>query len=343
LLVITETHAIQEMQMATPTAGARASRRAAARQAAAEPAPTPPAQTVTPDDLTDEAFGPDDVAAPASDSAANGTPLSGTQTPQAQTAVRPLSAQHGAIALPQVDLTREITAGDLVIPKLRISQGLSKANILYSTSRGKDGVGMGNWYNSQSGQSFGETVYFVPVDMRKSRSLFLQGQGMMCRSFDLVQGEGDPGILCEGTYEEKLTVPAEHRGCPLRLWDDKTPPKCGITYNYPGFVITADEIDQPEKAKPIQVILQLRSASTKQAKEINTIVMNDGAGVWQSVVLELGVESRSNTKGTFFVPVVDWYASTDDSEFSRIRRRADSMARSMGAATLRASLEDDGE
>lgn len=342
--------------MTTPTAGARASRRAAARQAAAA---TPPATTAAPtkpekietpealadlmstdaadvtEDEIDEAFGPEDLdpRSQASQRPANSRPAS---RPTNAPIVVPeaTNARGGAIALPMEDLTRQIGVEDQIIPKLRLSQAMSKANTLYATSRGKEGVSMGNWYNSADGKSLGDTVYFVPVDMRKSRAYFVPGTGLMCRSFDLVQGVGNPGIMCEGTPEERLTVPSEHRGCELRLWNDRTPPPCGLTYNFPGFVIP--EIDDPKNTKPINVILQMRSTSTRAAREMITRVMNDGERIWSNCIFELGVESQSNAKGTFFVPTVDLYytmeeALEEDPEFKRIQKLARRMARAMGA------------
>lgn len=337
--------------MATPATGARASRRAAAnaaRQNAAK-SPTVPevlADVVEPDVSDDEveaAFGPADVA-PAKTAA--GSPRNAVEAAPApdptnspSDPVRADKIHGGALAMPMEDLTRKIDVGDLVIPKLRLSQAMSKTNTLFTTSRGTDGVQMGNWYNTATSKDLGQTVYFIPVDMRKSRAYFVQGQGLMCRSFDLRTGEGDPGGPCEGTVEEQLTKPADQRGCPLRLWDDRTPPKCGITYNYPGLVVT--NVEEPDKGEIFQVILQLRSASTAAAKAINTMVMNEGGGVWHNVVIELGVQTKSNPKGTFFVPTVDFYDTTDAPEFSRIARRAASMARQMGGRDLRRDIEDD--
>jgi len=330
--------------MATPTAGARASRRAAAQQAAKTPAPVveqaaevvAATSTVVDEDEVEAAFGPDALLKP-SGSTETPTPVSQATSP---VFVAP-GARGGAVALPMEDLTRKIDAGDLVMPKLRLSQAMSKTNNLFAATKGTQGVGMGNWYVSSNGQNLGETVYFVPVDMRKSRAMFVQGQGLMCRSFDLVQGEGDPGILCEGTQEERLTVPEKHRGCPLRLWNDKQPPKCGETYNYPGYVIT--DIDNPDGKNLVQAILQMRGTAATAGKTINTIVMNEGGGVWQNTIIELGVESRSNIKGTFFVPTVDFFDTTDAPEFARLKRRADAMARQMGSSSIRRSIEDDAE
>jgi hypothetical protein len=331
--------------MTASTTGARASRRAAATAArqgiTAQPQAPEVLQTVMPD--ADEAFGPDDIAP---QSAAN--PPSGSQT-QGSTVSAPTNApvktmgvSEDRLALPQVDLTRQIDAGDLIIPKLRLTQAMSKTNLLYQTSKGSQGVQQGNWCHSQSNENLGETVFFIPVDMRKSRALFVQGQGLMCRSFDLLNGEGDPGGSCQGSMEEMLTVPAENRGCPLRLWNDKQPPKCGMTYNFVGLIIRESEIEDPSKAKPLRGVLQLRSASTGVAKQINTYMVNEGQGVWHNIVLELGVEVKTNPRGTFYVPTVDFYDTTDAEGFGRMARQAASMARSMGNMNLRSSLEEDG-
>lgn len=332
--------------MATPTANARASRRAAAMRAAAE---TPVEAEVVSSQSRDAAD--DEEAAAIAEAFGNGGPSTAsgsTETPtpvsQAQAAasvlVRP-STVRTAIALPMEDLTRKIDAGDLVMPKLRQSQAMSKVNTLHAASKGTQGVQMGNWYITSTGQNLGDAVYFVPVDMRKSRAMFVQGSGLMCRSFDLIQGEGDPGILCDGTFEEQHSLPEAQRGCAFRLWNDKVPPKCGVTYNYPGFAIL--DIDNPRGKNLVQCILQLRSSSTQAAKQINTIVMNDGMGVWQNVIIELGTDMRTNLKGQFFVPTVDYFESTEAVGFEHLKRRADAMATQMGSANLRASIEDDAD
>lgn len=330
--------------MATTAAGARASRRAAAARASSQPAPEPEiidaeSTPVVDPAAVEDAFGPESVA-PAPDSAAKPDPFTLPQVATA-VAVRPASAHGGALTVPGEDLTRKIDAGDLLMPKLRISQAMSKTNTEYATTKGKSGVGMGSWYVSTTGKDLGDTVYFVPVDMRKSRAMFITGEGLVCRSFDMLQGEGTPGVACEGTYEERLTVPEKHRGCPLRLWNDRTPPKCGETYNFPGYLI--EDIDAGDKSKLVQVILQLRSTGASCGKAINTMVMNEGGGVWQNTIVELGLEAKSNARGTFFVPTADFYDTTDQPEFARIRRRADAMARQMGAVSVQQLTEDDTE
>ena len=204
---------------------------------------------------------------------------------------------------------------------------------------------MGHWYHTTQNKDLGDTIYFIPVDMRKSRAMFVAGQGLVCRSFDLLQGEGDPGILCEGTMEERHTVPADSRGCAFRLWNrtpaGNTPPPCGMSYNYPGLIIV--DIDNPDQSEILQGMLQLRSTGTQAAKEINTGVMTQGGGLWHNLIFELSVDAKTNPKGTFFVPIARVFDQTTEPEYAKVFRRADGFARSMNANTLRSSIEQDAD
>lgn len=336
--------------MATPATGARASRRAAATAARRNLQASPPevpevlADVVdSVDTEDDEAFGPEDMIDATAEPVAPQRPaFRRVQPEETQAPVRVQLPQAGTLALPQEDLSRKLDAGDFLIPKLRLSQAMSKTNTLASTSKGSQGVPQGNWYvSTKSSENLGETVYFIPVDLRKSRSYFVTGTGLMCRSFDMLNGEGDPGGPCEGSLEERLTLPATERGCSLRHWNDKAPPKCGETYNIAGLMISKSEIEDPKTAKPVQVMLQLRSTGAQCGKAIITMMANEGQGVWHNVIAELGVDVKSNTRGTFFVPTAEFYDTTDAPGFERIQRRAAAMARAMGNQSTQAFAEDD--
>lgn len=255
------------------------------------------------------------------------------------------SVSGGPLSLPDEDLTRQIGLGDLVVPKVRISQAMSKTNMLHAQTKGREGIGMGSWYHTTTNRNLGEVIYFVPVDMRKSRARFVQGQGLVCRSFDMLQGEGDPGIACEGTLQERQTLPEDERGCVFRLWNrtdqGNEPPPCGMTYNYPGLVIL--DIDAPEQSEILQAMLQLRSTGTGAAKVINTGVLSYADSVWHNAIFEIRIDSKTNTKGIFFIPVAEYYDSTEAPEFAKIHRRAAAFARQMGGANLRSSIEADSE
>lgn len=237
-------------------------------------------------------------------------------------------AQPGLVPIP----SRTMTAADTVIPRLKICQAMSKVNT--------DGqVPMGHFYRSPQNKSLGEKLLVVVVDWSKTRSYFEQGQGVLCRSFDLIKGEGEPGMLCEGTPEEKAdpTLSAEERGCPLRLWSEeegrRIPPPCGEAYNYPVLILDKDD---PFEGRTMMAIMSLRSSALKTGKQMNTIVM-DEQGDWPSIVLELTVTRQSNTRGTFFVPAVEFHGANAGTTLKKARK----FAANYTGTTLRRSVEAD--
>jgi hypothetical protein len=234
------------------------------------------------------------------------------------------------------DLSRKIDRSDVVMPQLKLSQAMSKVNQ-------DDAVRQGNWYISTSGRNLGPEVYIVPLDMQKARSKFVQGKGVVCRSYDMLRGIGDPGILCEGTLEERDEKPENERGCPDRLWTEdpttgkRRPPKCGISANYPVLVLDPDD---PHNGKATPALLPLRSTAYKMAKKINTIVTEDAgidSPIWHEVIIKLGVEKQSNTMGTFFVPTVSYFDETS----GPLAAKAEDYARSLNPNAVQTSLDRD--
>jgi hypothetical protein len=115
-----------------------------------------------------------------------------------------------------------------------------------------------------------------------------------------------------------------------------------MTYNFVGLILRESDIDNIARAKPLTGVLQLRSASTGAAKQIITDVMQEASGVWHHMIFELGVEIKTNPRGTFYTPTIDRYDTTDAPGYERVLRQAVSMARSLGNMNLRSTLEDDG-
>ena len=246
-----------------------------------------------------------------------------------------------SVALPvqNVDRARQLTERDIVMPKLKIAQGLSKAVQAQQ-------VKLGHWYHTTRNEDLGTEVLFVPVDMRKSRSYFVNGQGVLCRSFDMVQGEGTPGILCEGE-EDEYYLPEKERGCPLRLWtkDEATgkskKPPCGISYNFAGLVL----LDGTPEGRISRALLTFRGTASKTAKDINTLVSDLSADPlnpdWSQSILRLKLESRTNTYGTFGVPLFDYEGPTSD--HPRLVEYAEAFKASVNPNTYRATLEADSD
>lgn len=233
---------------------------------------------------------------------------------------------------PDVDLTREVDQSDLIMPKLKICQAMSKVS--------RSGIPQGHYYHSTLNDDLGTTIKIIPVDMRKSRSLFKQGVGIVCRSFDLLQGEGDPGLLCEGTPEERRTLPASARGCPLRRWGERNPetgksapPPCGLNYNYPVLILDPDD---PENGPTKRAIISFRGTGSQVAKAINSMVTEQDL-VWNESVIELSTEETTNWKGTFFVPRAKFVGIASGMAATRAQR----FAETVNATSVRASVEAD--
>lgn len=244
-----------------------------------------------------------------------------------------------SVALPvqAYDPARQLTERDIVMPKLKIAQGLSK--VVQQRQ-----VELNHWYHTTRNEDLGTEVLFVPVDMRKSRSYWVVGQGVMCRSFDMLQGEGTPGILCEGE-EDEYYMPEKDRGCPLRLWtkDESTgkskKPACGINYNYAGLVL----LDGTPEGRVSRALLTLRGTASKTAKDINSLVsdlsMNPLEPDWSQSIIRLKLESKTNAYGTFGVPMFEYVGPT--AEYPRLVEAAEAFRPTVNPNAYRATLETD--
>lgn len=329
---------VEEAVLPTPTpappsrsSGARAARDTAVTAATTAspprpaPIPEPEVEAVDADDADDDAFGPEDVLE-ASGSTETPTPVS-RATSIESVPVR-ASSERVQIALPQENLSTQVSPSDLVMPKLMLAQGTSDVNKAFRRSNGEQGVQEGNWYVTVTNRNLGETVHFVPVHMYRERSYYVTGEGVQCRSRDLVHGEGNPGILCEGTREERELLGERERGCELRLWNGKTAPECGITMFFPGFVIL--DLDKPEGKNLVYAELQMRGTHISRARQLITLVQTEAGGIWRNAIIELGIDEQENPKGTWYIPTVSFLDTTEGDEFKRFRRSAERYARQLG-------------
>ena len=297
--------------------GAQASAPKPAKTKAA-PAPKVIQPTAVVDDGDDEGDEDDEEIAP--------EPAQVQQTLATQNARSSTPLMQHAIA----DPTREITDRDLVMPRLSIAQAMSKvvSNKI---------VEMGHWYNSPQNTDLGDTIYVILTDMRKSRSMFENGQ-VMCRSFDMRQGEGDLGILCEGTFEEIANgIPESQRGCPYRLWGERneagksSPPPCQQAYNFPLLILDPDDLHE---GRCRQAILTLRGTAATTAKQMISTIM-EGGYYWHEVILKLSITQKSNARGTFYVPQVEFFGDSSGSNADRAAK----LAARVSGVSLRSSLE----
>ena len=253
--------------------------------------------------------------------------------------VLPQPQNGGAIALPMQDMSRVITSKDVKIPRLLMGQSMSKV-----VQEGD--VKLGHWYHNAMNRDLGTEITAVLADYSKSRSFFEDGVGVRCRSFDLVQGIGDPGILCEGTVEEQSTLRETERGCPYRLWSElkkgpKNPagaPECGENYTF-ALVIIEDPED--EDSRLLRALVTFRKTGIPAAKKIIGAKVEEEYD-WTDMAVKMRINSKTNPRGqTFQIPEVTWIGDAD--EFPRAQARAVKLAGMVNSTVVRATLESESE
>lgn len=191
-----------------------------------------------------------------------------------------------------------LDASDLILPRIKVVQQMSaEAN---SDPKKAD---PGDFFNTLDGSSYGKSLRFIPLHPFKQR-VFLapktdekrakanaalveaglealgEGDGLLCRSLDMYQGIGDPGILCSE--------------CPLSKWDGQVPPLCSETYN----VAAITELGE-------LIILSFAKSSAKTGKRVFSMIRLKGvtSPPWANTY-EATTQRVTNEKGTFFVPDV---------------------------------------
>lgn len=180
-----------------------------------------------------------------------------------------------------------LDAGDFVPPRVKICQQMSQ-------EVADKKAAAGDFFNTLTGENYGTTLKFIPIQPFKQRIFLVreekraiiaaatgvevEGQGLACRSYDMVTGTGDPGGLC-----------AE---CPLSVWNERQPPFCTETYN----VAALTELGE-------LIFLGFQKSSAKVGKNLFSMLRLSMQAPWSRVY---SVESRQtkNALGNFYVPDV---------------------------------------
>lgn len=193
-----------------------------------------------------------------------------------------------------------IDAGDVALPRVVLTQGLSTA-----VSAGDAPVGV--FYNNLTDKVVGKAFDFVPIVAFRNRVRLVLGAGLVCRSLDMVQGQGNPGIACDD--------------CALKDWpndDTGKGPACGVSHNWFGLIVgaphwegsgkkqetlTVEPLEEPQIA-----IVQWRSMATKTAKKWRGLHLNASLtkpnSQWWDRVYRVGCKQETNDKGTYYVPTI---------------------------------------
>jgi hypothetical protein len=219
---------------------------------------------------------------------------------------------------------------DFIPPRVKVVQQMSK--------EAADGLAAaGDLFNTLTGENLGTSIKVQPILPFMQRILIVrrekrdpivaalkavkltlaEGDGLLCRSNDMIQGRGSPGIACDD--------------CPLSQWDEATrrPPLCTETYN----VAAMDEIGG-------LVILSFQKSSAKVGKRFfSTIRMRSAtAHPWASI-FEISTRQERNDLGTFYVP--DFRVSPDKPDTAMLAG-ALAWAQQLQGVVINVTPEDEG-
>ena len=167
--------------------------------------------------------------------------------------------------------TDDISEEDLMYPIVFLTQS--------QTPFVKDGkVEVGQYY--MSGEVPQESITFVPMTQGKDRLRVNPKGEKVCRSFDLVHGIGNPGILCADCTFAKAN------------WKEGIKPQCNVRYHFIGFI--------PEFNTPARIIM--KSSAINTAKQLNARIKFKGIGKF---AVKLGTTKRFNNGNEYFVPTLE--------------------------------------
>jgi hypothetical protein len=220
----------------------------------------------------------------------------------------------------QESLQYSLTLDDIAISRIKLGQALSKAVV-------DEDVRNGEFYMTPENTVLGKEFDVVVFNMFKHRAYFEPGQGLLCRSFDLVRGVGTPGIECAN--------------CALQQWPvDETgrtvgAPKCSLNYNYTGMVIRSEANDE---ASPLTGLLTLGRTSAPAAKQLNTMQMqrngkeylNPETGevvypIWCNNVYRLSSRKTEGRKGTYYIVSASYVSALEGNLFEEALSRASAL------------------
>lgn len=221
-----------------------------------------------------------------------------------------------------------LDAGDFVPPRVKVCQQMSEEVANKQATAGE-------FFNTLTGENYGEEIRFIPIMPFKQRILLVRsekrpnidaalmgvglpalsdGDGLKCRSFDMQRGVGEPGVLCPE--------------CPLAQWGDgNTPPLCTETYNMAALSELGDLI-----------FLGFQKSSAKVGKRLFSMTRLTAGAPWTKVY-KAKTRQEKNDKGIFFVPDI----TVDGPTPSELLGPAVQWARELGGMVIDVTPADDDE
>lgn len=168
---------------------------------------------------------------------------------------------------------------EIVIPRLRIAQGLTKEVQDGEASPGQILL---------SGFEALDEVTIVPLRFARMRELRGEGEErntVLCSSSDAVRGIGEPGGDCNT--------------CPMKEWSEKVvrgketrvPPPCSFIFSYMVYIVEHQQV----------AVLDFRRTSERTGRLMNTLVAQRGL---RQFAVTLAAEIKSEGSRRFAVPTL---------------------------------------
>lgn len=184
---------------------------------------------------------------------------------------------------------------DIVVPRVKVVQQMAKE----AADKLAD---PGDFYNVLTGENYGNAIRIQPILPFMNRVFLVrqekrdradelltaaglpvlgEGDGLKCRSLDMVQGNGEPGVECDT--------------CPLSQWthDPKKgniAPLCTETYN----VAACTELGE-------LVVMSFSRSSAKVGKRFFSAIRLRPGVPWTQF-FDVATHQERNDLGTFYVP-----------------------------------------
>jgi hypothetical protein len=180
---------------------------------------------------------------------------------------------HASLKLANFSSELDMESEDLMIPRLRLMQGLS--------TEVQEGTAFpGKWV--LTGFDPKDELVVIPCLFARNRTLRDTEGQILCRSLDSLTGVGEPGGECAK--------------CIMNQWKDgpdntRLPPPCSFSYAYIVYV--------PEFKSA--ALVEFRRTSLQAGKTLNTFAAQKGL---TNFAIKLRSSKQTGKRGTFFQIVV---------------------------------------
>jgi len=120
-----------------------------------------------------------------------------------------------------------ISKNDLILPRIILIQPLSPAKL-------EKGIPEGHLMNSLTGKDYGDSLIVIPIIHSKGRIYWQDrdlGGGVLCRSDDSINPNSISiahGLVKKISRMKKEPTFPDCLSCPLKDWEDGTPPACSL-------------------------------------------------------------------------------------------------------------------